>query len=61
MIAGLDPVEGARMHAQVLEAMRLGASGEGLKRLFLRAVEAREPFWKPQKEEYKIIRMLQKL
>jgi hypothetical protein len=29
MIAGLDPVEGARRHAQVLEAMRLGASGEG--------------------------------
>ena len=30
-----------------LTAMRSGASDEELKRLFLRAVEAREPFWKP--------------
>jgi len=35
---------------EFLTAMRSGALDEELKRLFLRAVEAREPFWKPPEE-----------
>jgi len=34
-------------HIPFLNAMRSGADDEELKKLFLRAVEAREPFWKP--------------
>jgi len=40
---------------EFLKAMRSGASDEELKRLFLRAVEARKPFWKPPKKEDKIM------
>ena len=36
---------------EFLTAMRSGASDEELKRLFLRAVEAKEPFWKPSRKE----------
>ena len=32
---------------EFLSAMRSGASDEELKKLFLKAVELREPFWKP--------------
>jgi len=39
---------------EFLTAMRSGASDEELKRLFLRAVEAREPFWKPPRKEKEI-------
>ncbi len=34
-------------HIPFLNAMRSGADDEELKKLFLKAVEAREPFWKP--------------
>lgn len=34
-------------HIPFLAAMRAGADDEELKKLFLKAVEAREPFWKP--------------
>jgi cyclic pyranopterin phosphate synthase len=36
---------------EFLSAMRSSASDEELKRLFLKAVEAREPFWKPPRKE----------
>ena len=36
-----------------LSAMRSGASDEELRKLFLRAVELREPYWKPREAEQK--------
>ncbi|KYH37616.1 MAG: molybdenum cofactor biosynthesis protein MoeA [Candidatus Bathyarchaeota archaeon B24] len=35
-------------HVDILTALRRGASDEELKRIFLKAVELREPFFKPQ-------------